>query len=195
MIKNIIISSVLVLFATTFTAAQNTERNNTLNIGIKGGYNLASVTDEDGNETDSRSGFQAGFYAENFIGEHFSIQPEVLFSQQGFKVESNNSTYTLKRDYINVPIMLKGYLADSFFIEAGPQIGIAVSKEKSLETSWFNIEEDSEPEAFDWGINVGTGLKLNATTIGVRYNFGMGDVYEDTDFKNRVLQVYVGLDF
>lgn len=188
--KKIVISTIILVVTVTYTFAQNTS-----NFGVKAGYNLASVTDDSGNETDARSGFHVGLYSENFISENFSIQPEVMYSQQGFKIENNNSTYTLERDYINIPVMFKGYLAKTFFIEAGPQVGFAVSKKETLDTVIGDFENDSEPNSFDWGLNVGTGIKVNAATIGLRYHFGMGDLYEDTDFKNRVFQISVGFDF
>jgi hypothetical protein len=75
--------------------------------GIKGGYNLAAVRFDGDGETEQRR-FHVGVYGESFI-ESFSIQPELLYSQQGYKITNSSGTFTQKLDYINLPIMLKAY--------------------------------------------------------------------------------------
>jgi hypothetical protein len=63
----------------------------------------------------------------------FSIQPELLYSQQGYEIKDANGTFT-KLDYINLPILLKPILL-KFLLEAGPQIGLAISKGRRVR--WF----------------------------------------------------------
>ena len=86
------------------------------NGGIKGGYNLASVNFDGNGETDQRHGFHVGFYGESFISDSFSIQPELMYSQQGYQIKNGNTTFTQKLDYINLPIMLKAYPSKNFFL-------------------------------------------------------------------------------
>jgi hypothetical protein len=64
--------------------------------GIKGGYNLAAVRFDGDGETEQRSGFHVGVYGESFISESFSIQPELLYSQQGYKITNSSGTFTSK---------------------------------------------------------------------------------------------------
>jgi hypothetical protein len=67
---------------------------------------LAAVRFDGDGETEQRSGFHVGVYGESFISESFSIQPELLYSQQGYKITNSSGTFT-KLDYINLPIMLE----------------------------------------------------------------------------------------
>ena len=164
------------------------------NGGIKGGYNLAAVTYDGEGETEQRSGFHVGFYGESFLNESISIQPELTYSQQGYKVTNGSSTFTQKLDYINLPIMLKAYPIQNFFLEAGPQIGLAISHKEEY-TGLFSGTTEYEPSNFDWGLNFGGGFKTDSgISLGVRYHLGLGDLYDEGKAKNRVLQFSLGFD-
>lgn len=164
-------------------------------VGIKGGYNLAAVSFDGDGETGQRHGFHIGFYGESFINEHFSIQPELLYSQQGYKIENGSSTFTQKIDYLNLPVMLKLYPDTNFFLEAGPQIGLAVSHKEEFD-GLFDTTGEYDPESFDWGLNFGGGFKTDSgVSLGVRYHLGMGDIYDEGQPKNRIWQFSLGFDF
>lgn len=162
--------------------------------GIKGGYNLAAVRFDGDGETGQRHGFHIGFYGESFISENFSIQPEVLYSQQGYKIINGGESFTQKVDYINVPVMLKAYPSKNFFLEAGPQIGLAVSHKEEY-NGFFSGSQEYDPTNFDWGINFGAGFKTDSgISLGVRYHVGLGDLYDEGKAQNRVLQFSLGFD-
>ena len=162
--------------------------------GIKGGYNLAAVSFDGNDETEQRSGFHVGFYGESFISESFSIQPELLYSQQGYKITNNGETFTQKVDYINLPIMLKAYPTKNFFLEAGPQIGLAISHKEEY-TGIFNGSQEYDPTNFDWGLNFGGGFKFDSgISLGIRYHLGLGDLYDEGKAQNRVLHFSLGFD-
>jgi hypothetical protein len=63
------------------------------NAGIKGGNNLAAVrfdgSEKQGNATD----FILGSMASHSLVS-FSIQPELLYSQQGYEIKDANGTFT-----------------------------------------------------------------------------------------------------
>lgn len=162
--------------------------------GIKGGYNLAAVSFDGEEETEQRSGFHIGFYGESFLNESISIQPELMYSQQGYKITNNGETFTQKLDYINLPIMLKAYPTKNFFLEAGPQIGLAISHKEEF-TGLFNGTQEYDPTNFDWGLNFGGGFKSDSgLSLGVRYHLGLGDLYDEGKAQNRILQFSLGFD-
>lgn len=163
--------------------------------GIKGGYNLASVNFDGNGETDQRNGFHVGVYGESFVSNSFSIQPELMYSQQGYKITNANGTFTQKLDYINLPIMLKAYPSKNFFLEAGPQIGLVISHKEVYE-GFITTTQEFEPKKFDYGVNFGAGIKTDSgISIGVRYHLGLGDLYDSNDKAlNRVLQFSLGFD-
>ncbi|WP_414655391.1 porin family protein [Flavobacterium azizsancarii] len=180
-------------FSITIINAQNKTLPKS-NGGLKGGYNLAAVSFDGDGETGQRHGFHVGVYGESFISESFSIQLELLYSQQGYKITNTNRTFTQKLDYINAPIMLKVYPSKNFFLETGPQIGLAVSHKEEYD-GFFNSSQEYEPNSFDWGLNFGGGFKTNSgVSLGARYHLGLGDLYDQQKAQNRVWQFYMGFD-
>ena len=164
------------------------------NAGIKGGYNLAAVNYDGQGETGQRHGFHVGVYGEEFISPNFSIQPELMYSQQGYEIKDSNGTFTQKLNYINLPVMLKAYPSKNFFLEAGPQIGLAVSH-KEVYDGFFSGSQEYGPNNFDWGMNFGGGFKTDSgISLGVRYHLGLGDLYDEGKAQNRVLQFSLGFD-
>jgi hypothetical protein len=97
------IYSTLALLVSLATSVQDTSVHQS-NAGIKGGYNLAAVRFDGSGETGQRNGFHIGVYGESFISESFSIQPELLYSQQGYEIKDANGVYP-KLDYINLPTL------------------------------------------------------------------------------------------
>ena len=177
---------------TTMNAQDNTIPKS--NGGIKGGYNLAAVSFDGDGETEQRHGFHIGVYGESFISESFSIQPELMYSQQGYKITNSSGTFTQKLDYINLPLMLKAYPSKNFFLEAGPQIGLAVSHKEEYD-GLFSGSQEYDPNNFDWGMNFGGGFKTDyGISLGVRYHLGLGDLYDEGKAQNRVLQFSLGFD-
>lgn len=164
------------------------------NAGIKGGYNLAAVSFDGDGETEQRHSFHIGVYGESFISESFSIQPELMYSQQGYVITNSNGTFTQKLNYINLPIMLKAYPSQNFFLEAGPQIGFAVSHKEEYD-GLFSGSQEYDPNSFDWGLNFGGGFKTDSgISLGARYHLGLGDLYDEGKAYNRVWHFSIGFD-
>jgi len=167
------------------------------NAGIKGGYNLAAVNFNGDGETGQRHSFHVGVYGEEFISESFSIQPELIYSQQGYVITNNSGELTQKINYINLPVMLKAYPSKNFFLEAGPQIGLAIYHKEEYNSGFtlFNSSQEYTPNNFDWGMNFGGGFKTDSgITLGVRYHLGLGDLYDQGKAQNRVWQFSLGFD-
>ena len=186
---------IIALFFSTITTINS--QDNTVpksNAGIKGGYSLAAVSFDGDGETGQRHGFHIGIYGESFISESFAIQPELLYSQQGYKITNNSGTVTQKLDYINLPIMLKAYPSKNFFLETGPQIGLAISHKEEYD-GLFSSSQEYDPNSFDWGFNFGGGFKTNSgISLSARYHLGLGDLYDEGKAQNRVWQFSIGFD-
>lgn len=188
----------IVLMITSVISLNAQDRKNKATAGIKGGYNVSSVSFDGSSETAKLHGFHIGVYGESYIGNYFSIQPEILYSQQGYKIIDKNGTYTQKLDYINIPLMLKMYPVKSFFLEAGPQIGFSISHKETFDSGFilYDTSKEFNPSNFDWGVNLGAGFKSDAgISLGARYHIGQSDIYNQDKPKNRVWQIYIGFEF
>lgn len=194
--KTIYITITLLITSVLSINAQETKNKSTA--GIKGGYNQSSVSFDGTSETEKLHGFHIGFFGETYVGENISIQTEVLYSQQGYKIIDGNTTFTQKLEYINVPFMFKLYPVKSFFLEAGPQIGFSISHKETYDAGFvlYDTSKEFEPSNFDWGVNLGAGFKSDAgVSLGARYHLGQKDIYDEDKPKNRVLQIYVAFEF
>lgn len=195
-----IILTAMAVFAFGFANAQETK------FGAKVGLNIASLTGDVENVS-SLVGFQLGGFVEFKISDKFAIQPELLYSAQGgkesFTEEGVKVEGISKLGYIIIPIMAKYYVAKSFSLEAGPQIGFLTSAKGELKAEGESFEVDIKDglESVDFGLNLGAGYDFTEKfSAGLRYNFGLSniantDAGDDTDVKNSVLSISVGYKF
>jgi opacity protein-like surface antigen len=180
--KKIILSVVAVL-AFGFTNAQGVK------FGVKAALNVSTLTG-DVDDASSLVGFQVGGFAEIKVSEKFAVQPELMFSTQGSESEGEN----FNLDYINIPVMAKYYVAKSFSVEAGPQIGFLVSAEIDGE------DVKDFVSSTDFSFNFGAGYDFTENlSAGLRYNLGLTNVYDvdisDDSVKNGVFSVSLGYKF
>ncbi len=182
--KNILF---VLLLASTASFAQHFE------LGVKAGGNISNFTgssNEDDVKAKTLIGFHAGAFVSLFLGNNFAIQPEVLFSTQGAKIEQTGTDKTdYKLSYINVPVMLKYRFTGGFYVEAGPQIGFKTNEK---------VDGTSEDFAKSTDFSVAGGIGYHSPIglgIGARYTAGLsklGDFDASTtrpDWKNGNIQV------
>ena len=107
---------------TIFVSITVMAQNQKVKIGVKAGLNISSLAfDENEMNSSSRTGFTAGVMVEIPLAKNFSLQPELLYSQQGgktsfFDSEVTNSNYkgTLELNYLNIPVEAKSFLPKEF---------------------------------------------------------------------------------
>ncbi len=169
-----IILSAIALMAFAFSNAQETR------FGIKGGLNITSFAGGNYWDTKSLVGFQVGGFAEIKIIDRLSIQPEVLFSTQGAKLDDLN--VDRKLDYINVPVLAKFYITKQFTVEGGPQLGFLVSAKSEGEDikDWY--------KSVDTGFNFGAGYNFtDNVSVNLRYTVGLSNI---ADYKVDDIEEY-----
>ena len=111
----------MMVSATTF--AQNEVGQ--LTIQPKVGVNIANITDAD--DVDPRIGLAAGAEFEYGITDNIGLSAGVLYSMQGAKASEESVDYTLKLDYLNVPILANFYVAKGLALKLGVQPGFKLS--------------------------------------------------------------------
>jgi hypothetical protein len=179
--KKLLVAFVL-LVSVHFAEAQ------TFSIGPKAGLNISNYTG--GNiESDALVGYHLGGMLNYGFGNVFSIQPEVLFSTQGAKVQSNGKKSDFKISYVTIPVMLKFKTNGGFYFEVGPQVGFRSSSDIPDQT--INNFAKNLDLAAGAGIGYQSPIGLG---LGVRYVAGLSKVGDfsgqniDPDFKNSVIQ-------
>ena len=181
------------LFTITMALVAFSVSAQNITFGAKAGLNFASMTGDDADGLDGRTSIHLGVTAEIEMSDSFSIQPELLYSGQGYTADGD---VTGKVDYINLPVMAKFYVADGFSVEAGPQIGFLASAKADVDGESTDIKDLLK--STDFALNLGAGYKLDSgLNFGLRYSMGLTDVPDgDSDgFKHSVLQLSVGFNF
>lgn len=204
-----IIFTAAAVFAFAFTNAQDVK------FGLKGGLNLSNWTgDTEGADLKSRVGFNAGAFTLIKLSEKVSLQPEVLYSAQGAKIDDftvnvDGVNYTgdvnFNLSYINVPVMFKYYVAEKFNLEVGPQIGFLTSAESVTKLNGYSQTDTQDVkdsfEKVDFGVNFGAAYDFDTHfSAGVRYNAGLSNIAktepgDDTKMHNSVLSLSLGYTF
>ena len=153
-------------------------------LGVRAGWNSATVSGTDFGDVSSRDGFYLGVFKEiTLVPKLLFFQPELQYSSQGFK--SNGNDYAI--NYINVPLLAKVYFLKILSFEAGPQFGFKIDD---------NIDGANSIETFDAAIDAGVGINLPlGFSIDARYVQGLSEIVKDSVSKNQVVQVGAAFKF
>ncbi len=173
-----------ILLTMFFVLGISTANAQGIRFGLKGGANFSTL-DGDDVDADNLTSFYGGALVEINVFQNFSVQPEVLYSSQGAKVEGLGD---IKLDYINVPVLAKFYLiSDKLSLEAGPQFGFLVNQD---------LEETFEAKSFDFAAVGGLGFNITDNFfVQARYVIGLTDASENAEVKNTTIQAGVGFRF
>ena len=188
-----------------------------ITFGVKAGGTLSSITRKNDDTNKNKFGGHGGVFANFGINDMFSVQPELLYSMKGNKIEgsstNNGVTTTVKGtqdlNYIDVPVMIKVSTGDNnsgLFFEAGPQVGFLINAKVENErtvTSGGNTvsskasgDNKSAFNTVDFGYAAGLGYQAESgPLVGLRYNGGLTDLYKNnsgTAYHNDAFQLYVG---
>lgn len=208
--KKLGIMAIALTFITVNGYAQDDDREK-IHIGAKIGMNYANVYDTEGEEFDAdpKLGLAAGAFLSIPIGTYIGIQPEVLFSQKGFKatgsVLGSEYEFTRTTNYIDIPIYLALKPSSFLTIVAGPQFSYLMSRKDKFESSFLNTEQEDEFENENirkntLGASFGLDININHFVIGARAAWDLqdnkGDGTSSTPrYKNTWLQATVGFKF
>jgi hypothetical protein len=127
---------------------------------LKGGVNLANVSNGDGGVNDARNltSFHAGIVADLELTSFLAIQPGLLFTGKGTKIESGDegdaTFFRAKTNpyYVEIPVnlVLKTPTGPTrFFVGAGPYVAIGVAGKNKVTGSALGTPFSSE-EKIKW---------------------------------------------
>ena len=153
--KKVLFIAVIALLGLVKVNAQETT------YGVTAGFHSLSVSisGDDATETNSASGFFAGFFADINISEKLNIQPEIQFASAYKDGESGNE--------IIIPVMAKYYVSEKFNVQAGPQFD-------------FILDESEGTNTFGIGFGFGAGYDFTEKIfVATRYSFGLTNRIQD----------------
>jgi len=206
--KLLFLTAIAVLTFNSSNAQEDTSSDEGISFGVKVGGNISNTSNgkeisDDG--TDNRYGFNVGAVVHIPISEKFSLQPEVVYSQQGFTTSSELDFFDIgdiiwRFDYINIPIMASYKVVKGLTLQAGPQVGFNINAEAYIDLDDdFDLSE--ETNTIDFGAGLGAQYELDfGLFFQVRYVWGLSNYIDSEDadnetYSNRVGSLSVGYFF
>ncbi|MBS1749791.1 MAG: PorT family protein [Bacteroidetes bacterium] len=187
--KFIVLSAVLA--STSFSFAQIKIRP-----GIIAGANYTTIEGKDVDAgTQFRFGFHAGVMSDIKISDIVSIQPEIIYSTHGAKIEMEEGMGRIGLSYINLPLTLKAITKFGMYGTAGVEGGYLLSakaKNKAGDTKSFKDMSKN----FRAGWTVGAGYQSKAGIgIGFSYtsdftSFLKDDKMNNSGFRGSVFYIF-----
>ena len=173
----------LALFMTaSFGMLHAQDDNVTTEFGVKGGFNMSNLYQNDADDENVLYGFNAGVYATLPISDFIAIQPELLFTTKGAELDYNKAFASgnakFKLNYIELPLLVRVNITKNFNVHAGGYASYLVSSKVKGDGD-FDFEEEIDTDdlnKFDAGISAGVGVDFNPISVGLRYNFGLTTV-------------------
>lgn len=192
--------------------AQSTiDNRETLSFGLKLGTNYSNVYDSDNEDfvADSKFGFAAGAFVAIPFGKFIGIQPEVLYSQKGFKSTGTyfGSTYEMTRttDFIDVPLLFAVKPIEQVTVLFGPQFSYLLKQKDEFTGGTISSTQQQEFDNDDitkniMGLTGGVDINVDKLVFGLRTGWDIktneGDGNSSTPrYKNMWYQATVGYKF
>ena len=213
-LKNLFIAPVfaIALFSTQSIVAQTTTTDDSssmdnreeLSFGIKAGINYSNVYSEsgDGYVADGKVGFAGGLFVSIPLNELIGVQPELLYSQKGFKTEGTFFDGQITSSYLDLPIHLQIKPTENISILAGPQFSYLLSTKYELNGFSAIDEEDLDDNnnKATVGISAGVDFEIQNFLISARGSWDLNKVNKDNstsdiNYKNQLFQITLGYKF
>ena len=196
-------------FAQDGTSSTSTDTRENFKFGVKAGINLSNVYDEEGDDfvADSKVGFAGGAFVSIPLGTFVGIQPEVMFSQKGFKFESNgllgDNKFTRTTSHLDIPVHLQIKPIESLSILVGPQFSYLLNTKNEFNGYRAEQEQEINDENYKKGViglSAGVDFNIDNFILSARAAWDLSKTNEDGEesslrYKNQVIQFTVGYTF
>ncbi len=175
-------------------------------VGLTGGLNLANTISSRNSDisTNTRAGFNAGLFVDIPIIYPLSIQPEVLYSQKGYRANTAYGDFAQRANFIDVPIMAKLKVVPALNILVGPQISFLMNTRNTYYNGFTTLQErryDYNGDKTFLGGVIGVTVDLNRNVdLRGRYNIDFRENNPDgssgtPSYRNQVWQFGLGFKF
>lgn len=180
---------------------------------IRAGLNLANISVNEEGDVDKANmltSFQVGIVGDVPLAGVFYLQPGIVFTGKGSKVQrgtegaANYYKATVNPFYLEIPatVLLKIPMTanSSFNAGVGPYLGIGVSGKRRVESALLNSERNirysnDDPTTFnqeegaalgvlrrfDYGFNTTVGVEGKSLVLSANYGYGLAKLQSGTN--------------
>lgn len=201
-----LLSATAVAQTTTSTTNEpyNMDAREELKVGIKAGINYSNVYSESGDDyvADGKVGFAGGVFVSIPLNQLIGIQPELLYSQKGFKTEGTFFDGKVTSNHLDLPVHLQIKPTENISLLVGPQLSYLLSTKYEINGLSLVDEEDLEDEnnRATFGISAGVDFTVQNFLISARGSwdlskFNKDNSTSDINYKNQLFQITLGYRF
>lgn len=200
----------LLISALCFSASINAQNDeSSIVLGAKAGMNISNVYDSEGADFDAspKMGIAAGVFMQVPFGTFLGIQPEVMFSQKGYKSTGSvlGFDYTMTRtsNYLDIPVFLAIKPTENVSLLIGPQYSYLFKQTNELVTPISNtvVEQEFDNENIrknTFGLAMGLDFRYQVFVLSGRLGMDLfnnnGDGTSTTPrYKNVTGQITLGV--
>lgn len=162
-----------------------------------------------GTELDSKycMGVNGGFFAQYHFNPYFSLQAELLYMKNGYKlkdwiyeyenIDEVPSDMDIALHYLEIPLLAKFTHKTGLNLQFGPQIGFLLKRRLRYGEEVQPQELMGKKQPIDFSLVFGAGYEAkNGLFLDFRYLLGLTSVYKDVaGFQNRTFYISLGYKF
>ncbi len=169
-----LLSSFIIVFALSINATF--AQNFSLKLGVN--HSDVLVSPEPANIFTPKTSFHAGIVVNDLkISEKISIQPELQYSLQGFKVAGVGN---IGLHYIQLPVLAKLEMNDKLSVLVGPQLSYLANARIGIVNDLFSVSYNGIFNALDASMVAGAEFKVaDNMALGGRYALGINNINKD----------------
>jgi Outer membrane protein beta-barrel domain len=202
------------------TTSTEQKPHRSLGIGIKAGLNFTNVTGTSSISNSSETGFLVGLFLNPESHSILGSTTELVYSHQAYNYSTGQTTGTTYLNYLMLAQLMDINITHFVQIQIGTQFGYLLNAKTDSNTMtipgvpYANTILDYY-NRFIFGFSGGVEVRpILGLLVGARYNLSLTDLYKipsstsanepppsfipssnDINFKNNVIQVYVGWRF
>ena len=206
-IKKMRVTKIIAAFALTILSFVTNVYSQSTGMGIEGGINLANISTTPVFNTNSKTGFTIGGFADIGVSKVVSIKPGARFIMKGFTFQNQFGTnYTESYSYIEVPLMIKAKIPLNQvkpYLEVGPTLSVQLSAngETTINGQVQTQDFSAFYNAIDFGLYFGSGVEFRVAPdmdlfTGFGYSIGFTNISKGTTkINNNGFQMNTGIKF
>ena len=188
-LKGVFLNTFLFVFFTLTTVAQESK------FGIKGGLNYATIAGDLTQGLNPRLSGHFGVFVNFEFSDKFALQPELLYSSQGFRfntdlafiqignLQDNEPDFTtaVQLNYLTIPLIVQLQLGSRIDLELGPQVGFLLNQVSKIK-NFDGLDDNSLEERnsisgdfqLDYGLAAGIAIHIiDSFSITPRFYLGL----------------------
>jgi hypothetical protein len=192
--------------------------HNSIGIGIKVGLNFTNITGASSISNSSETGYQVGIFLDPSSKSILGSRTELVFSHQGYNYATGMTTGKVYLDYIMLAQLAVINITHFVQIQIGSQIAYLTNAKVDSSAQTTGVASIDQAlnyyNRIDFGFSGGLEVRpFMGILVGARYNLSLTNLYKiptttsngpppsyipsssDINFKNNLLQIYVGYRF